>query len=140
MRATGTFEVANFTPAPVPAPEIKTGLPTGVATMTKTFTGEIAGRSATLFTAAYDPATGTGTYVAMESFEGSVAGREGAFNFAHSATTLGEGRDAEFFVIVPGSGTGELTGITGAGGMSVAGDGTHSIWLEYEFSQPESVG
>src|SRR5690242_11788121 len=108
MRATGTFEVANFTPAPVPAPEIKTGLPTGVATMTKTFTGEIAGRSATLFTAAYDPATGTGTYVAMESFEGSVAGRAGAFNFAHSATTLGEGRDAEFFVIVPGSGTGEL--------------------------------
>jgi hypothetical protein len=140
MRATGTFEVANFTPAPIPAPEIKTGLPTGVATMTKTFTGEIAGRSATLFTAASDPATGTGTYVAMESFEGSIGGLEGAINFAHSATTLGDDRAAEFFVIVPGSGTGELTGITGAGGMSVAGDGTHSIWLEYEFSRPESVG
>jgi hypothetical protein len=134
MRATGTFEVANFTPAPVPAPEIKTGLPAGVATMTKTFTGQVSGRSATLFTAAYDPATGTGTYVAMESFEGSVGGREGAFNFAHSATTLGEGRDAEFFVIVPSSGIGDLAGITGTGGMSVAADGTHTIWLDYEFA------
>ncbi|MFI5891217.1 DUF3224 domain-containing protein [Actinoplanes sp. NPDC051513] len=131
MRATGTFEVANFTPAPVPPSDVKTALPTGVATMTKTFTGEISGRSATLFTAAYDPATGTGTYVAMESFEGSVAGAEGAFNFAHSATTLGEGRDAEFFVIVPGSGTGALAGIEGAGGMSIADDGTHAIWLDY---------
>ena len=132
MRASGTFEVANFSPAPVPAPEIKTGLPTGVATMTKTFTGAISGRSATLFTAAYDPATAAGTYVAMESFEGSVGGREGAFNFAHSATTLGEGRDAEFFVIVPGSGTGALVGIRGTGGLSVADDGTHTIWLDYE--------
>ncbi|WP_433376028.1 DUF3224 domain-containing protein [Actinoplanes sp. CA-142083] len=134
MRATGTFEVANFTPAPVPPSEVKTALPTGVATMTKTITGEISGRSAILFTAAYDPATGTGTYVAMESFEGSVGGREGAFNFAHSATTLGEDREAEFFVIVPGSGTGALTGLTGTGGLSVAGDGTHTIWFDYELA------
>jgi hypothetical protein len=130
MRATGTFEVANFTPAPVPPSDIKTGLPTGVATMTKTFTGEISGRSATLFTAAFDPATSTGTYVAMESFEGSVAGRAGAFNFAHSATTLGDGRESEFLVIVPGSGTGELTGITGDGGLTIADDGTHTIFLD----------
>jgi hypothetical protein len=131
MRATGTFEVANFTPAPVPPSDIKTGLPTGVATMTKTFHGEISGRSATLFTAAFDPATSTGTYVAMESFEGSVAGRAGAFNFAHSATTLGAGRESEFLVIVPGSGTGELTGITGDGGLTIADDGTHTIFLNF---------
>src|SRR3954452_8390087 len=132
MRATGTFEVANFTPAPVPPSDIKNGLPTGVATMTKTFHGEISGRSAKLFTAAFDPATSTGTYVAMESFEGSVAGRAGAFNFAHSATTLGAGRESEFLVIVPGSGTGELTGITGDGGLTIADDGTHTIFLNFK--------
>ena len=132
MRVSGTFEVADFTPAPVPAPDVKTGLPVGVATMRKTFSGGVSGRSATIFTAAYDPASETGTYLAMESFEGSLDEREGAFNFAHSATTLGEGREAEFFVIVPGSGTGELAGIRGAGGMAVDADGTHRIWFEYE--------
>ncbi|WP_030439720.1 DUF3224 domain-containing protein [Actinoplanes subtropicus] len=128
MRATGTFEVANFTPAPVPSGDVKTAVPVGVATMTKTFTGEVSGRSNTLFTAAYDQATGVGTYVAMESFEGSIGGLAGAINFAHSATTLGDNREAEFLVIVPGSGTGALAGLTGTGGLT----NDHGIWLDYE--------
>src|SRR5690348_16918978 len=132
MRATGTFEVATFTPAPVPPGDVKTAVPVGVATMTKTFAGEISGRSSTLFTAAFDQATGVGTYVAMESFEGTVAGLEGAFNFAHSATTLGDNREAEFLVIVPGSGTGALAGITGTGGLGIDADGTHRVWFDFE--------
>jgi hypothetical protein len=132
MRASGTFEVAEFTPAPVPGPAIGTALPVGAATMAKSYDGEVAGRSATLFTAAFDQASGVGTYVAMESFEGALHDRAGAFNFAHSATTLGESREAEFFVIVPGSGTGELAGIRGSGGIAVDADGTHRIWFEYE--------
>jgi hypothetical protein len=132
MRASGTFKVADFTPAPVPSPAIETALPVGVATMDKHYEGEIAGRSATLFTAAFDQSSGVGTYVAMESFEGTLRGRAGAFNFAHSATTLGEGRESEFFVIVPASGTGALSGITGTGGVAVDADGTHRIWFDYE--------
>jgi len=128
MRATGTFEVANFTPAPVPPGDVKTAVPVGVATMTKTFAGEISGRSSTLFTAAYDQATGVGTYVAMESFEGSIAGLEGAINFAHSATTHGDDREADFLVIVPGSGTGALAGLTGTGGLTA----DHGIWLDFD--------
>jgi hypothetical protein len=132
MRATGTFEVASFDPAPVSPPAIETALPVGVAVMRKKFAGEISGESATLFTAAFDQATGTGTYVAMESFSGMVAGRAGNVNFAHSATTTGADRTAEFMVIVPGSGTEALAGITGAGGMAVDADGTHRIWFDYE--------
>ncbi|MFG2533556.1 DUF3224 domain-containing protein [Streptomyces sp. NPDC048516] len=131
-RASGTFKVADFTPAPVPSPAIETAVPVGLATMDKQYEGEVVGRSATLFTAAFDQPTGTGTYLAMESFEGALHGRSGAFNFAHSATTLGEGRQGEFFVIVPGSGTGELIGITGAGGIAVDADGTHRIWFDYD--------
>ncbi|MET7988331.1 DUF3224 domain-containing protein [Streptomyces sp. NPDC005281] len=131
MRASGTFKVADFTPAPMPGPAIETAVPVGVATMNKQYEGEVAGRSATLFTAAFDQSTGTGTYVAMESFDGALHGRSGAFNFAHSATTLGEGRQSEFFVVVPGSGTGELAGITGTGGIAVDSDGTHRIWFDY---------
>ncbi|WP_037623657.1 DUF3224 domain-containing protein [Streptomyces aureus] len=133
MRADATFAVKAFVPTELkPEPAVFTGLPVGVATMEKRFDGEAAGRSATLFTAAFDQTTGVGTYVAMESFEGSLHGREGAFNFVHSATTSGSDRTAEFFTIVPSSGTGELAGIAGAGGMAVDADGTHRIWFEYE--------
>ncbi|MER7371153.1 DUF3224 domain-containing protein [Streptomyces lanatus] len=132
MRATGTFTVKAFVPTELkPEPAVATGLPVGVATMEKQFEGDVVGRSATLFTAAYDQSTGVGTYVAMESFEGSLQGREGAFNFVHSATTSGSDRTAEFFTIVPSSGTGELAGITGGGGLAVDVDGTHRIWFEY---------
>lgn len=131
MRASGTFEVAEFSPTSVTS-SVETGLPVGVATMTKTYGGEVDGRSATLFTSAFDQASGVGTYVAMESFEGSLNGRAGAFNFAHSATTHGTDRTREFFTIVPASGTGELAGITGTGSMSIEDDGTHRISFDYE--------
>lgn len=100
--------------------------------MEKQFDGEVSGRAATVFTAAFDQAAGVGTYVAMESFEGSVNGGAGTFCFAHSATTSGTDRSAEFFVIVPHSGTGALAGITGSGGIAVDVDGTHRIWFDYE--------
>ncbi|MFI6171951.1 DUF3224 domain-containing protein [Nocardia sp. NPDC051052] len=133
MKAIGTFSVVSFVPTEVvPTPAIDTALPVGVAQIEKKFDGEITGRSATLFTAAFDQATGTGTYVAMESFEGALNGASGSFNFAHSATTSGTDRTAESFVIVPASGTGALAGITGTGGLSVDEDGSHHLWFDYE--------
>ncbi len=92
MRASGTFKVVDFTPAPVPSPAIETAVSVGVATMDKQFEGEVVGRSATLFTSAFDQSTNTGTYVAMESFEGALHSRAGTFNFAHSATMSGGSR------------------------------------------------
>jgi hypothetical protein len=100
--------------------------------MEKSFDGEIVGRAATLFTAAFDRAAGVGSYVAMESFEGTLHGRKGTFNFIHTASTSGTDRKDEFFVIVRASGTGELTGIQGTGGMRVEPDGTHCIWFDYD--------
>ncbi|MEU6676292.1 DUF3224 domain-containing protein [Streptomyces sp. NPDC046925] len=132
MRAAATFTVKSFVPTELkPQPAVATGLPVGVATIEKHFEGEATGRSSTLFTAAFDESTDVGTYVAMESFEGSLLGREGAFNFVHSATTSGSDRTAEFFTIVPSSGTRELAGISGGGGMAVDDDGTHRIWFDY---------
>jgi hypothetical protein len=133
MQATGTFSVADFTPVAVPESPISTATPVGVATMTKTFEGEIAGTASTLFTSAYDQSSGVGTYVAMESFVGRLKDRSGTFNFAHSATTTGMDRQHEFFLIVPGSGTGELAGITGGGALAIDDDGTHRVDLDYSF-------
>ena len=133
MRTEGTFTVKSFVPTDVtPEPEIATGLPVGVARLEKEFAGGVTGRAATLFTAAFDQSTGVGTYVAMESFDGALDDRSGSFNFAHSATTTGTDRTAPFFAIVPTSGTRELAGITGSGGLTVDEDGTHRIWFDYE--------
>lgn len=132
MRIEGEFTVASFTPAElsVRPPDITTGVAVGVAVMEKRFTGALDGRSATLFTSAFDAGTGVGSYVAMESFEGTLDGRRGTFNFLHSATTHGSDRSDESFVIVPSSGTGELAGIKGCGGMTIDPDGTHRIWFD----------
>jgi hypothetical protein len=131
MRINGTFKTKDFKPGVLsPSPGIQTGLPTGVATMEKHYFGQIEGRSATLFSAAFDPASGLGAYCAMESFEGSLNGKRGTFNFIHSAATSGKDRANEFFSIIENSGTGDLQAIKGSGGMQIDSDGTHHIWFD----------
>ncbi|MEP6632212.1 MAG: DUF3224 domain-containing protein [Lapillicoccus sp.] len=133
MRTHGTFAVASFeastlTPPPL---DITVGAPVGVAVMEKVYAGGVEGHSATIFTSAFDMATGVGTYVALESFEGRLDDRTGGFAFVHSATTTGADRAREMFVIVPGTGVGELVGITGGGGMDTNAD-PHPVWFDYE--------
>ena len=52
----------------------------------------------------------------------------------HSATTTGSDRRYELFVIVPGSGVGDLAAISGGGGMSVDEDDTHRVWFDYQLT------
>lgn len=130
--ATGTFTVAEMVPQPFEA-SVTTGLPNGYTLMRKEFRGAINGTAQTRFVYAFDDDLG-GTYVAMESFEGTIDGRAGACNIAHSATTSGTDRSNEMLLIVPGSGTGELAGITGTGGIVIDADGTHHLNLEYRIA------
>ena len=131
-RSEGTFEVLGFTPADVePAVEVATAMELGVAAMEKRYTGEVDGTSATWFVGGQAP-DGSGTYVALEAFAGTLGEVSGTFAFVHAASTHGEDRFHEFFAIATGSGTGELAGITGAGGMSIDDDGTHRIWFEWD--------
>ena len=110
-RSEGTFEVLGFTAAAVePAVDVTTAMPLGVATMEKRFTGEVDGTSATWFTGGQAP-DGSGTYVAAESFSGTLDTLAGAFVFVHAASTHGSDRHDEFFSIVQGSGTGALAGL-----------------------------
>ena len=133
MHTTGTFAVTSFEPTDYVSP-VTTGVPVGHAHLVKEYSGAITGRSTAQFSYAFDDATGVGTYVAMDAFEGSVDGRSGTFAFAHTATTDGTGtaRLVEQLVIVPGSGTGELAGLTGTGRIAVDEDGTHHLELDHE--------
>jgi len=131
-RAEGTFNVAGFDLIELdPSVLIATAMETGIATMEKRYAGEVEGRSTTLFTSSRNAETGAATYVALESFEGSLNGVAGSFNYVHSASTHGEDRYGEFFSIVAASGTEGLAGINGAGGMAVDANGTHRIWFDY---------
>ena len=126
MLSTSTFTTSDFDVTDY-TPDITTALPTGHLRMRKTYAGDVAGRSVTQFTSAFDQDSGVGTYVAMESFEGTVAGRHGAFNFVHAASTSGADRANEYGLIVPGSGTDELAGIEGSVRLTIDADGTHHM-------------
>ena len=55
MKAVATFSVRDFKATSLsPVPAIATALPVSVSTMEKRYSGEIEGRSATIFTAAFD--------------------------------------------------------------------------------------
>jgi hypothetical protein len=132
--ATGFFTVSDFTPTDYSS-GVTTAVGVGHAHMVKTFTGEMDGRALTQFSYAFSAETGVGTYVAMESFEGTINGRSGTFNFAHSATTQGASRENEYFTIVPTSGTAELAGIIGTGTILMDG-GPERVVLEYTLPEP----
>ncbi len=133
MQTNCTFSVTGTTPVDY-TPEISTAMPVGLMHMVKEYAGDVTGRSITEFVSCFDGASNTGTYVAMESFEGTLAGRSGTFNFWHSATMVsGERRDSQGF-ICPATGTGELAGITGTVELTIDDDGTHRFAFDWEIA------
>src|SRR5687767_9581378 len=99
--------------------------------ITKTFTGDFAGTSEASTLMCRAAVEGSAAYVGFERFAGSLHGRTGTFVLHHTASGSG-GRRGGSWTIVPGTGTGELTGISGAGEISVDEDGAHTLVLEYE--------
>ena len=80
--------------------------------------------------AASEPLTGAGVYVALDRVTGTLHGRSGSFLIAHRGVRNADGQELSI-VIVPGSGTGQLTGITGTLGIEIVGK-EHFYSVEYE--------
>jgi hypothetical protein len=80
--------------------------------------------------AAGEPLTNAGVYVAIDRVTGTLAGRSGSFLMAHRGIRNAEGQELSI-VIVPGSGTGQLTGLTGTLGIEIVGK-EHFYNVEYE--------
>ncbi|WP_273463235.1 DUF3224 domain-containing protein [Sandarakinorhabdus limnophila] len=95
----------------------------------KRFSGELAGTSTGVMMSAGDPAKGIAGYVAMEMVEGTLAGRSGGFALQHNGTMDAGGQQLNV-VIVPGSGTGALAGISGRMTIRIAGR-EHFYTLSY---------
>ena len=78
----------------------------------KEFSGDMAGTSEAQMIAAFTGTPGSAAYVAIEHFTGSVGGKAGSFVLQHSGV-MNKGDAALTVTIVPDSGAGALTGISG---------------------------
>lgn len=98
--------------------------------LAKTWTGALEGTSRGTMLAAGDPAGGSASYIATEVFEGTVDGRPGTLTLQQLGTLV-EGVPELLYVIAPGSGTGELAGLTGTLTIgTIEDDGRHHVTLE----------
>ena len=123
QHAHGTFtvEVKPLTPAPAE----------GIArfSINKEIHGDLEATTQGEMFSAGDPKSGSAGYVAIEIVTGTLGGKRGSFALQHSATMDQNGRKMTVLV-VPGSGTGGLTGIAGTFIIQIEG-GKHSYDLEY---------
>ena len=126
LHAEGTFEVKN---SPLGADDALNGTAIGRFALDKQFCGDLEGISKGEMLGAGNPATGTAGYVAIEQISGTLNGLEGSFALQHFGT-MEENKFELTVKVVPGSGTGKLTGI--AGSMTIAPvNGKHSWKLDY---------
>ena len=96
----------------------------------KEYSGDMVGTAEAQMIAAMTGTPGSAGYVAIEHFTGSVSGKTGSFALQHSGV-MDKGDAQLTVIIVPGSGTGELAGISGT--MEINNDeGRHSYVLYYE--------
>ena len=125
-RAAGTFDV-NITPLANDSPT--EGSTLGRMSIDKQFHGDIDATSRGEMLTAGTAIKNSAGYVAIERVAGTVHGKRGTFALQHNATmTRGEGKLA--IIVVPDSGTGELTGLSGTLGIEITG-GKHYYTFDY---------
>jgi hypothetical protein len=132
MEAKATFELSNQRQVPT-ADDVAAvvGVELTHSAFEKTFTGDLEATSITEMLATRSPTGGAG-YVAMERVVGRLNERVGTFVLLHLGTIDGAGEPVGHWVIVPGSGTGELSGVSGHAHIGADADGTHRLQLHYE--------
>jgi Protein of unknown function (DUF3224) len=97
--------------------------------ISRTFTGELEGESTAELMIA--KSEGGGGYVGHDRISGTLQGQSGSFVFQHTGLMGPEGV-TNSGTIVPGTGTGDLEGITGEGTMLADDEGNHILSLLYE--------
>jgi hypothetical protein len=127
--ATGRIEVKTYEPQPYE--EIDDGPNLVEIHVTETFSGDIEGEGAVRFLQAVRE-DGSASFVGVERVTGSIAGKKGSFLLQDAGTLEGSTVKGDWFVI-PGSGTGELSGLRGDGGFEAELGQHASITLDYWF-------
>lgn len=97
--------------------------------ISRTFSGDLEGESSAELMIA--KSEGGGGYIGHDRIAGTLAGRSGTFVFQHTGL-MGPDGVTNTGTVVPGTGTGELEGISGDGTMLADADGNHTLTLTYE--------
>src|SRR5579875_1082715 len=110
QQISGKFEV-KLAPQKADNPQAEAA---GLARMSldKQFHGELDGAGQGEMLSFLDREKGSGGYVALERVTGTLGGRQGSFVLQHHAT-MDRGAPDLHMIVVPGSGTGELEGLSG---------------------------
>jgi hypothetical protein len=126
-RASGSFEVKL---KPMGAEEkIVEGASLGRMSIDKHFSGDLHGSSKGEMLSAMSTVKGSAGYVAIERVVGSLQGRAGSFVLQHNGVA-NRGAQQLSIIIVPDSGTGQLSGITGTMNIRIV-EGKHFYDLDY---------
>lgn len=95
----------------------------------KQFFGPIEAKSSVSMLGVMNKDLGSGSYVALEIIEGTVEGLSGSFGMQHSSSML-RGQSEQSISVIPDSGTGELSGISGKMIIDIV-DSQHFYTFEY---------
>lgn len=95
----------------------------------KQFFGPIEAKSTVSMLGVMNKDLGSGSYVALEIIEGTVEGLSGSFGMQHSSSIL-RGKSEQTISVIPDSGTGELSGISGKMIIDIV-DGQHFYTFQY---------
>ncbi len=131
-RATGLFEVKM---SPAPLADAGADAMLGRMLLDKSFSGDLVGTGKGEMLMAGTAVKGSAGYVAIERVTGTLAGRSGSFVLQHSGT-MNRGAPQLSVTVVPDSGTGELTGLSGQLAIIVA-DGRHRYEFDYTLTAPQ---
>ena len=122
--ANGTFEVKV-----VPQDDKSDDKTMARMTIEKQWHGDMEGTSKGQMLSGGDPSKGSGAYVAIEKFTGTIGGRKGTLIFQHLGV-MNRGATDLTVAVVPDSGTDQLQGISGKLTIKVEG-GKHLYDFEY---------
>ena len=107
----------------------------GRLALDKHYHGALEGTGAGEMLTGGDYKTGSAGYVALETVTGTLHGAAGTFQLMHWGVMSGGNLDLRV-AVVPGSGTGALSGITGEMKITIAPDGKHTYDLSYSLPIP----
>lgn len=130
MKITGEFQV-KLQPLDSYAKGAE-GINLGRMSLDKTFSGALDATSKGEMLSAMTSTKGSAGYVAIEQVVGSLSGKKGSFVLQHFGT-MNRGKDRLILEVVPDSGTGELTGLSGKMLIKIE-SGKHFYEFEYELS------
>jgi hypothetical protein len=129
--AKGTFEV-KLVPQAVSHSELAESI--GRMSIDKKFAGDLTGSSLGEMLSAMGTVKGSAGYVAIEKVTGSLQGKMGTFCLQHTGV-MNRGTPSLTVTVIPDSGTGELTGLSGTLTIKIE---NKQHFYEFDYTLPVS--